>query len=117
MTSTTSLTDSREEHAEPEADPQTDANLASRGFSLPARCGRSVLDNSRNADYIIAMSDATYPVRLPLSDQERRRLRVLAAQDDMSIAAYLAELVRKAIRRADRNLHPNSAQALNPASE
>jgi len=38
-----------------------------------------------------------YSVRLRLSEEERYRLRVLAAQQNMSITAYLTWLLRQVI--------------------
>jgi hypothetical protein len=43
-----------------------------------------------------------YSVRLCLSEEERYRLRVLAAQANMSISAYLTWLLRQVIKAVDK---------------
>jgi hypothetical protein len=43
-----------------------------------------------------------YSVRLRLSEEERYRLRVLAAQANMSITAYLTWLLRQVIKAVDK---------------
>jgi len=43
-----------------------------------------------------------YSVRLCLSEEERYRLRVLAAQQNMSITGYLTWLLRQVIKAVDK---------------